>query len=108
MLTQVGIGGVFAMLVIREVLGFLKAREESKDDAGGDGSARDQMDRIEDGCKALMGSTQTMATLISATDPAGLPLIYRDSQSGIVLNANIEALQRSIERLGDRIDRPAP
>lgn len=106
-LTQVGVGGILAMLILKEVFGFLKSRD-SDGLTNGDGceDARAQLDRVGEQTKALVDSTTAMVTLVSATDPTGLPLIYRDSQAMNRLNTTLEALQRSIERLGDRVDRP--
>ena len=112
MLTQVGVGGILAVMVIREVLNFLKTRPGASGlpSPGEDGcdDAREALDNIGDRTEALVASTQQIATLVGATDPTGLPLIYRDSQAMGRLNTTLEALQRSIERLGDRIDRPVP
>tara|TARA_R110000824_G_scaffold86623_2_gene214221 strand:- start:7144 stop:7491 length:348 start_codon:yes stop_codon:yes gene_type:complete len=112
MVTQVGVGGILAVMVIREVLNFLKTRPEAGlgglPAPGEDGcdEARAELDQIGERTEALVASTTQIAALVSATDPAGLPLIYRDSQAMTRLNTTLEALQRSIERLGDRVDRP--
>lgn len=90
-------------MVIREVLNFLKAREAPTEEPCPE--AREEISEIAARTEALVGSTQQIANLISATDPTGLPLIYRDSQSMKNLNTTLEALQRSIERLGDRVER---
>ena len=107
MRTQGGGGGILAILVIREVLGFLKHRAATLQ-SGGSEEACDELSLVADRTEALVASTTQIAALVSATDPAGLPLIYRDSQAMTRLNTTLEALQRSIERLGDRVDRPAP
>ena len=96
------------MMVIREVLNFLKTRESTLPSGLSDevcDEARTEIAEIGNRTEALVSSTQQIAALISATDPTGLPLIYRDSQSMSRLNTTLEALQRSIERLGDRVDR---
>lgn len=107
LLTQVGVGGILAVMVIREVLNFLSKRESAASPSLEEpcDEARTELAEIGDRTEALVASTQQIATLVSATDPTGLPLIYRDSQAMSRLNTTLEALQRSIERLGDRVER---
>ena len=106
-----GIVGILVVIILREVKRIIDAKIPLLG-GGGDESpdcdeAKDQLDRLEIKTDALVASATTLNELVAAKDPAGLPLIYRDSQAMSRLNTNIEALHRSIERLGDRLERPA-
>ena len=107
-----GIVGILVVIILREVKRIIDAKLPMLGGSGGDESAdcdeaKDQLDRLEIKTDALVASATTLNELVAAKDPAGLPLIYRDSQAMSRLNTNIEALHRSIERLGDRLERPA-
>jgi hypothetical protein len=107
-----GIVGILVVIILREVKRIIDAKIPMLGGGGGEESpdcdeAKDQLDRLEIKTDALVASATTLNELVAAKDPAGLPLIYRDSQAVSRLNTNIEALHRSIERLGDRLERPA-
>ena len=111
-LGDAGIVGILVVMILREVKRIIDAKLPMMLGGGtGDESAecdeaKDQLDRLEAKTDALVASATSLNGLVAAKDPAGLPLIYRDSQAMSRLNTNIEALHRSIERLGDRLERP--
>lgn len=71
LLTQLGVGGIFAVLVIREVLSFL-AKKDSKNGTGSSETERD--------IKAITIDTNDrvkgMSALTSRIDGDGVPMIY--------------------------------
>ena len=98
-LGDAGIGIVAAVLIIREVMSFLKAREESR---GGDDDCDEAMNKINgiDGkIDDLSAATQSMAAILTRTDPDGLPLCYTPRSLG----ASLDKLAQSVDRLGERI-----
>ena len=110
-LGDAGIGIVAAVLIIREVMGYLKAREASSASGGDDGDCDeavgrlnkidDKVDDIQSGVADLRGSTVQMAAILSKTDPDGLPLCYSPRS----LTTSLSALSASGEKLSDKIDR---
>jgi hypothetical protein len=110
-LGDAGIVGILVVLILREVKRIIDAKLPLLGGGGEESNecdeAKEQLDRMEEKTDALVASATSLNSLVSAKDPAGLPLIYRDSQATSRLNTNIEALHRSIERLGDRLERPA-
>mgnify|MGYP003626813113 CR=1 FL=1 len=110
-LGDAGIGIVAAVLIIREVMGYLKAREASSSSGGDDADCDeaigklnkidDKVDDIQSGVADLRGATVQMSAILSKTDPDGLPLCYSPRS----LTTSLSALSNSVEKLGDKIDR---
>ncbi|MAH45432.1 hypothetical protein CMI37_06360 [Candidatus Pacearchaeota archaeon] len=103
-LGDAGIGVVAAVLIIREVLSYLKAREAreaaSKGDDDGDcDEALGKLDSIDGKLDDLAGATLQMSAILSRTDPDGLPLCYTPRS----LVSTLEKLASSVDRLGERI-----
>jgi hypothetical protein len=110
-LGDAGIGIVAAVLIIREVMGYLKAREQTSAITADDGDCDeaigklnkidDKVDDIQSGVADLRGATVQMSAILSKTDPDGLPLCYSPRS----LTTSLTALSSSVEKLGDKIDR---
>ena len=102
-LGDAGIGIVAAVLIIREVMSYLKTREatlagaQPQDDDCDEaiGKLNSMDDKIDD----LSAATQSMAAILTRTDPDGLPLCYTPRS----LTLTLEKLAGSVDRLGERI-----
>jgi len=96
-----GVGIVAAVLIIREVLGYLKAREAANADAddGDCDEAIGKLNSIDGKLDDLAGATLQMSAILSRTDPDGLPLCYTPRSLGTTL----EKLAASVDRLGERV-----
>lgn len=92
-LGDAGIGIIAAVLIIREVMGYLKARESAS--GGGD------CDKAEETLSEIAASTQAMSAILVKTDSDGLPLCYTPRS----LTTAIESLAVGIEKLSDRVER---
>ncbi|MAG27426.1 hypothetical protein CMI47_17985 [Candidatus Pacearchaeota archaeon] len=102
-LGDAGIGIVAAVLIVREVLNFLKAREapiQASEDGECD-EAIGRLVRMEEQMSALASSTSEIATLMLRVDADGLPLVYFPRS----LSAAISELGKSVERLSSKVDR---
>ena len=103
-LGDAGIGVVAAVLIIREVLGYLKAREAREAAAAGadDGECDEaigKLNSIDGKLDDLAGATLQMSAILSRTDPDGLPLCYTPRS----LVSTLEKLAASVDRLGERV-----
>ena len=103
-LGDAGIGVVAAVLIIREVLGYLKAREAGEAAAAGadDGECDEaigKLNSIDGKLDDLAGATLQMSAILSRTDPDGLPLCYTPRS----LVSTLEKLAASVDRLGERV-----
>jgi len=96
-----GIVGVLVVLVLREVFSFLKSKEASMD--GDCDDAMIKLSQIDDKVDDLQGATQAMSAILTRTDADGLPLAYTPRS----LTTTLDALGKSVERLGDKVDRLA-
>ena len=100
-LGDAGIGVVAAVLIIREVLSYLKAKEAataSADDGDCD-EAIGKLNNIDDKLDDLAGATVQMSAILTRTDPDGLPLCYTPRS----LPVTLEKLAQSVDRLGERV-----
>ncbi len=110
-LGDAGIGIVAAVLIIREVMGYLKAREQTSAITADDGDCDeaigklnkidDKVDDLQSGVADLRGATIQMSTILSKTDPDGLPLCYTPRS----LTTSLDSLGKSIEKLSDKVER---
>ena len=103
-LGDAGIGVVAAVLIIREVLSYLKAREarEAASSGADDGDCDEAMGKlntIDDKLDDLTGATLQMSAILTRTDPDGLPLCYTPRS----LTVTLDKLASSVDRLGERI-----
>tara|TARA_R110000824_G_scaffold102100_1_gene242262 strand:+ start:8515 stop:8853 length:339 start_codon:yes stop_codon:yes gene_type:complete len=103
-----GIGGVSAagillVLVVREFLQYIAKRDAaaSPDDDAECDAAMTKLDQVGEKVDDLQTSTQAMAAILSRTDPDGLPLCYTPRS----LTTSLDSLAKSVERLGDKVDR---
>ncbi len=100
-LGDAGIGIVAAVLIIREVFSFLKAREAASrgDDDGDCDEALGKLKSIDTKLDDMSAATLQMSAILSRTDPDGLPLCYTPRS----LVATLEKLASSVDRLGERV-----
>jgi len=99
-----GIGIVAAVLIIREVLGFISRRDAAAASAssGGDDDCDEaigKLNTIDGKLDDLAGATLQMSAILSRTDPDGLPLCYTPRSLG----STLEKLAASVDRLGERV-----
>ena len=102
MLGDAGIGIVAAVLIIREVMSYLSKREAALAASSDDGECDEAMGKLNsmDGkLDDLSAATQSMAAILTRTDPDGLPLCYTPRSLG----TSLEKLAVSVDRLGERI-----
>lgn len=92
---ELGVGGIFAILLLQTVLPYLKGRFNDAPQQDGD------CDKAEATLNEIAKSTQTMATILEKTDSDGLPLCYTPRS----LTSAIESLSLGIEKLGDKVER---
>lgn len=95
-LGDAGIGIIAAVLIVREVMGYLKTREAS---AGSASSA--DCDKAEETLTEIAKSTQAMSAILVKTDSDGLPLCYTPRS----LTTAIESLASGIDKLSDKVER---
>jgi len=95
---DLSIGLVACVLVLREVFAFLSKRESlAATDQGGDcDDARATLGQIDGKLDDLNAATQSMAAILTRTDPDGLPLCYTPRSLG-----------KSVERLAESVDKLA-
>lgn len=100
-LGDAGIGIIAAVLIIREVFSFLKAREAASrvDDDGDCDEALGRLNSIDGKLDDMSAATLQMSAILSRTDPDGLPLCYTPRS----LVSTLEKLAASVDRLGERI-----
>tara|TARA_Y100000034_G_C6569008_1_gene246539 strand:- start:75 stop:416 length:342 start_codon:yes stop_codon:yes gene_type:complete len=105
-LAELGVGGIFAILVLQTVLPYLKERAATRATASPKPDACEtadqRLERMEGQMSTLAGSTQQMAVILTQTDPeSGAPLVYGSPQR---LVAAINHLGTTIEKLSIKID----
>lgn len=107
-ITELGVGGIFALLVLQTVLPYLKERL-GNGNGNGNGSlkqvacsaAQQRLERVEEQMDSLAASTSQMASILTATDQDGAPLVY--GSTGRLVGA-IEKLRSTIDKLAIKID----
>jgi len=104
-ISELGVGGIFAILVLQTVLPYLKERSKGKSGSSKEDAcetAEQRLERIEDQMSTLAGSTQQMAVILTQVDPeSGAPLVYGSPQR---LVAAIGKLGSTIDKLSIKID----
>ena len=102
-LGDAGIGIVAAVLIIREVMNFLAKREAAMSTGSSDDGECDEaigkLNSMDGKLDDLNAATQSMAAILTRTDPDGLPLCYTPRSLG----TSLEKLAASVDRLGERI-----
>ena len=101
---ELGVGGIFALLVLQTVLPYLKERKvQGKSSITAACETADQrLERVEEQMAVLAGSTQQMAVILTQTDPeSGAPMVY--GSTGRLIGA-INNLGTTIEKLSIKID----
>ena len=99
-LTEVSAAGILAVIVLKTVFDFLKAREADDPDCEDSGV---RLTKLDASMAQIAASTAAVAELCSKVDSGGLPLIYRDAQATHRLTSTLETLNRSVERLSDKV-----
>jgi|15BtaG_2_1085339.scaffolds.fasta_scaffold24449_2 hypothetical protein len=103
-LTQIGVGGVFAIFILREVFTFLKSRKEAATLEGKVDKLVDQVDSFEQ----VRSQIRDLHVWHNVTDTDGSKIWYVKSsltEAMTELSKNIAAQTSAFERLVDRIDR---
>ena len=95
-------GGILLLLVIREFLSHMsKSKEAEKQASSSSGDDDSKLQSIDDQMKQIATSTGAICMLVEKVDSSGLPLIYRDQR----LPDAVDGLNKSIEKLGDRVEK---
>mgnify|MGYP003658645030 CR=1 FL=1 len=96
-LNELGVGGIFAILVLQTVLPYIKDRAKGKGESVGLASACEtaegKLDAVSTQLAELTASTQQMAVVMSRVDDSGAPLVYTP-----------RSLVTAIEKLGGSVD----
>ena len=108
-LGDAGIGIVAAVLIVREVLNFLKYREANSTVEDGDcEEALGRFAKMEQQMSSLASSTSEIATLMLRVDADGLPLVYtpRTLTSAVTeLGKSVVNLNRSVDLMAHNVER---
>ena len=104
---ELGVGGIFALLVLQTVLPYIKEKQQSRSEGKTSieeacGTAEQRLERVEEQMVGLATSTQQMAVILTQTDPeSGAPLVYGSPGR---LITSINHLGSTIEKLSIKID----
>lgn len=101
--TQLGVGGIFALLIIREVLGFLSKRKE-RGNGNGDGNGKSTMSATMQSdlfqlLREINEGTKTLVRLHDVKDEDGVPVWYVRKS----LERQIEQLVKGVDQLTSAI-----
>ena len=99
--------GILVVLVLREVLGFLRSQNKSGPSVESASSApygqvnelEEQMRMTQQSMARMSASCEKMAEVMSVKDADGLPLVYTPRSLG----KNIDALTLSISKLSEHV-----
>jgi hypothetical protein len=105
-LSELGVGGIFAILVLQTVLPYLKERKTASSTPDSTvaacETAEQRLEQVEAQMGTLANSTQQMAAILTKVDPeSGAPLVYGSPQR---LVAAIGKLGSTIDKLSIKID----
>ena len=103
-MSELGLGGIFAILVLQTVLPYLKERARGKEAPPGGlaaacETAEGKLDAVSGQLAELTASTQQMAVVMSRVDDSGAPLVYTPRS----LVAAIEKLGLSVDTLSANV-----
>lgn len=87
-LTGIGVGGIFAVLVIREVFTFVKGRQHNH------GPMNGSLGRIEAKVDTIMSKTAQLHQWHAVTDQDGVPVWYVR-----------RSMERAVDRMAEATDR---